>query len=150
MELGSLIARGSALQPLPASGDEVNTITGLYPDSGRKFLGEAAREEEAREMSGNARYLHFACHGVLNDQFPLNSALALTIPAEPKEGQQNGLLQAWEIFEGVRTNADLVTMSGCETAVGKEAGPEGLISLTRAFQYAGARSVLAFALGCVR
>jgi CHAT domain-containing protein len=74
---------------------------------------------------------------------PLNSALALTLPESPAPGRDNGLLQAWEIFEQVRLDADLVTLSACETALGQEMGGEGLVGLARAFQYAGARSVLA-------
>jgi CHAT domain-containing protein len=74
---------------------------------------------------------------------PLNSALALTIREDPGEGQDNGLLQAWEIFERMRLDAELVTLSACDSALGREAGGEGLVGLTRAFQYAGARSVVA-------
>jgi CHAT domain-containing protein len=85
--------------------------------------------------------VHFATHGLLDDRFPLNSALALTIPDRSDEGE-NGLLQAWEIFEQVRLDADLVTLSACETALGAEASGEGLLGLTRAFHYAGATSVL--------
>jgi CHAT domain-containing protein len=85
----------------------------------------------------------WACHGLLDERFPLNSALALTLPESQAEGQDNGLLQAWEIFESVRLDADLVTLSACDTALGKEMGGEGLVGVTRAFQFAGARSVLA-------
>jgi CHAT domain-containing protein len=74
---------------------------------------------------------------------PLNSALALTVPEDAVDGQDNGLLQAWEIVDSVRLDVDLVTLSACNTALGKEMGGEGLLGLTRAFQYAGARSVLA-------
>src|SRR5262249_37697367 len=84
-----------------------------------------------------------ACHGLIDERFPLNSALALTVPERPAAGQDNGLLQAWEIFESVRLDAELVTLSACDTALGREMGGEGLLGLTRAFQYAGARSVLA-------
>jgi CHAT domain-containing protein len=89
------------------------------------------------------RYIHFAVHGLLDDQFPLNSALVLTVPEKTIEGQDNGLLQAWEIFEQVRIDADLVTLSACNTGIGQELNGEGLIGLTRAFQYAGAHSILA-------
>src|SRR4051794_3897789 len=57
--------------------------------------------------------------------------------------QDNGLLQAWEIFECMHLDADLVILSACDTALGKEMRGEGLVGLTRAFQYAGARTVLA-------
>jgi CHAT domain-containing protein len=59
------------------------------------------------------------------------------------QGRDNGLLQAWEIFEQIRINADLVTLSACKTGLGQEFNGEGLLGLTRAFQYAGARAVLA-------
>src|SRR5262249_39496459 len=58
-------------------------------------------------------------------------------------GRENGLLQAWEIFEQLRIDADLVSLSACKTALGQELAGEGLVGLTRAFQYAGAHSVLA-------
>ena len=106
-------------------------------------MGDAATEERAKSVAPDTKYLHFATHGLLDERFPLNSGLALTIPAEMKEGQDNGILQAWEIFERVRIDADLVVLSACETGLGKEMGGEGLVGLTRAFEYAGARSVLA-------
>jgi CHAT domain-containing protein/Tfp pilus assembly protein PilF len=133
--------RGSTFQSLPFSRDEVKAIAALYPRA-QVYLGQDATEEKAKTLGPGSRLIHFACHGVLDERFPLNSALALTIPEHPGEGQDNGLLQAWEIFESVRLDADLVTLSACDSALGQEMGGEGLLGLTRAFQYAGARSVL--------
>ena len=136
-------ASGYALEPLPASRKEVEGIARLFAGRAASYVGEQATEERAKAIGKDVRYLHFASHGLLDERFPLNSALALTIPERPAEGQANGLLQAWEIFEQMRIDADLVTLSACETGLGKELGGEGLMGLTRAFQYAGARSVLA-------
>jgi CHAT domain-containing protein len=121
----------------------VSAIAELFRPDSDIYLDERATEERAKEVAGGTRYLHFASHGLLDERFPLNSGLALTIPDAMVEGQDNGILQAWEIFERVRIDADLVVLSACETGLGKEMGGEGLIGLTRAFQYAGARSVLA-------
>jgi CHAT domain-containing protein len=136
------VHRGARLEPLPATRREVESIAKLYSPGTVKYLGEDATEEQAKSLGKDVPLIHFACHAYVNERFPLDSALVLTIPEKPGEGQENGLLQAWEIFEKVHIDADLVTLSACETGLGKEIGGEGLIGLTRAFQYAGARSVL--------
>jgi CHAT domain-containing protein/Tfp pilus assembly protein PilF len=137
------LSRGRVCDPLPASRLEVNDIGGLFPEHVRLHLGNDATEEEAKATGRDVRYLHFATHGILDERFPLDSAIVLTPPEKLEEGKENGLLQAWEIFEQVRLDADLVVLSACESGLGKEMGGEGLIGLTRAFQYAGARSVMA-------
>jgi CHAT domain-containing protein/Tfp pilus assembly protein PilF len=139
----SMLTRGYRLAALPATKREVTAIAALYKGSAETYLGDAATEERAKTAGTSARYLHFASHGLLDERFPLNSGLALTIPEAPQQGQDNGILQAWEIFERLRLNADLVVLSACETGLGAEMGGEGLVGLTRAFHYAGARSVLA-------
>jgi CHAT domain-containing protein len=56
------------------------------------------------------------------------------VPSPPPDGQpgrDNGLLQAWEIFERVRIDADLVTLSACITGMGGEMCGEGILGLTR-------------------
>jgi CHAT domain-containing protein/Tfp pilus assembly protein PilF len=130
--------------PLPGTRREVQEIARLFPESSaRIFLGQNATEETAKKLGREPHIIHFAVHGHLDDRFPWNSALALSIPENPPEGHENGLLQVWEILEGVRFDADLVVLSACETGLGEEQGGEGLLGLTRAFQYAGARTVLA-------
>ncbi|MEM7586069.1 MAG: tetratricopeptide repeat protein [Acidobacteriota bacterium] len=145
---GSPAVRGgdgsyAGLAPLAASRDEVQQIGRLYGDAARLLLGPEATEGRAKAVARDARVLHFAAHVVIDELFPLDSGVALSLPAGDARGRDNGLLQAWEIFEEMRLDADLVTLSACESALGKEIAGEGLMGLTRAFQYAGARSVVA-------
>jgi CHAT domain-containing protein/tetratricopeptide (TPR) repeat protein len=141
-EVREAVRRGLDLKRLPLSGREVKSIAALFPKA-QVYLGREATEEKAKSLGPESNLVHFACHGLLDERFPLNSALALTLPERKAEGRDNGLLQAWEIFESVRLDADLVTLSACDTALGREMAGEGLVGLTRAFQYAGARSVVA-------
>jgi CHAT domain-containing protein len=141
--LRAVLRRGLALEPLPATRLEVEAISGLYGAQAATYLGKQASEEAAKSLPSGTSIVHFATHGLLDERFPLDSALALSIPEPWNEGQDNGLLQAWEVFEQLRLDAELVVLSACRSALGAEMGGEGLISLTRAFQYAGARSVIA-------
>jgi CHAT domain-containing protein len=136
------LGRGVKLDPLPGTREEIREIAELFAGA-EVYLGEEATEERAKQASPHADLLHFASHGLIDERFPLDSALALTIPVQLQEGRDNGLLQAWEIFENLRLDAHLVTLSACDTALGKEMGGEGILGLTRAFQFAGARSVVA-------
>lgn len=134
----SLRLRLRGLRSLPAAEDEVRSIQKHFGASSSAFIGAGATEHEAKALSSQAQYLHFAVHGLLNKSLPLSSALLLG------DGRtDDGLLHAWEIFESVRTNADLVTLSACETGLGKTVSGEGMIGLVRAFQYAGARNIVA-------
>jgi CHAT domain-containing protein len=141
--LRSAIGITSGLSPLPFSRREVETIRDLFPGHASIFVGAAATEEEAKRQARGARYLHFACHSVVDEDFPINSGLVLTVPAAPRDGEDDGILQAWEIIDKVRLSARLVTLSACETGLGKDEAGEGLVGLTRAFLYSGAQSVLA-------
>jgi CHAT domain-containing protein/tetratricopeptide (TPR) repeat protein len=135
--------RGLTFAPLPATRGEVQRIAARFPGSATVHLGSDATEERAKQLPPEARYVHFAVHGFVDARFPLNSALVMSQPAASANGRDNGLLQVWEVFEQMRLGADLVTLSACETALGQELGGEGLLGLTRAFHYAGARSVVA-------
>ncbi|HET8647555.1 MAG TPA: CHAT domain-containing protein, partial [Vicinamibacteria bacterium] len=143
---GSAAARALGrlrLQPLPATRGELEALRAVAPQGAQIWLGPEATEERAKAVDRRARIVHFAAHGFMDEALPLESGLALSIPAADADATENGILQAWEIFEGVRLDADLVTLSACQTALGKEVVGEGLLGLTWAFQYAGARRVLA-------
>ncbi len=146
VQVRGAVSRGlfDGLTPLPHSRREVIEIGGLFAEEAfETYLGNDATEERAKALGKDVRIVHFSVHGVADPLTPLDSFLALTVPDDPADGRDNGLLQAWEIFERVRLDADLVVLSGCQTAFGPQRGGEGLISLSRAFQYAGARTVAA-------
>jgi len=140
--LRSFIDRGFTMEPLPSTRAEVGEIRSLYASRAEVKIGPEATEEGVKDVSQATSVLHLACHGLLDEDVPLDSALVLTIPRKG-EDRDNGLLQAWEVFETLRIDADLVVLSACETGLGRELKGEGLVGLTRAFQYAGARSIVA-------
>jgi CHAT domain-containing protein len=87
------------------------------------------------------RIVHFATHGLLNSEHPELSGLVFSLV--DKNGKpQDGFLQLQDIYN-LNLPADLVVLSACETALGKEINGEGLIGLTRGFMYAGASRVVA-------
>jgi len=130
------------LPPLPGSRREVDALRRLYGARASTLLDDQASETRVRQAMADADIVHVAVHGLVNAAFPLDSALAFSTPA-PGAAGDNGLLQAWEIFEQVRLRARLVVLSACDTAGSRESGGEGLLGLTRAFQFAGAPAVVA-------
>lgn len=90
---------------------------------------------------GQYRILHLATHGLLNSAHPELSGIVLSLV--DRQGQpQNGFLRLNEVYN-LKLSADLVVLSACQTALGKEIRGEGLVGLTRGFMYAGAPRVLA-------
>ena len=133
--------RGASLARLPYSKLEVEAISRLFPDSSEIHVDEDATEARLKATANRARFVHIASHGVLDAGSPSDSYLLLAM--NERASADNGLLQVWEILSQLSLNAELVTLSACDTALGQQAGGEGLMSLTRAFQFAGARAVMA-------
>ena len=103
------------------------------------WLRDQATETAYRSQAGQFDIVHFATHGVASDAQPLYSTLVLA----PRTGSgDDGFLQAYEVLR-TPLRADLVVLSGCETARGGADWGLGLTGLVAAFQQAGARSVLA-------
>ena len=134
----SPVTRGSGLGQLPMSRDEVQHISGLFPTGRRKMLigKESTEAAVKREALYHYRRLHFATHSLIDEQHPLRSAVVLT-----SGGGEDGLLDVREISE-LDLDCDLVVVSACQTGRGKLLSGEGVIGLSRAFLYAGARSVI--------
>jgi CHAT domain-containing protein len=112
--------RGLQLAPLPATRREVENLRALFDDTATVHLGPAATEEAVLAVGSEPNIIHFAVHGFVDERFPLESCLAFSIPTEVEKDGEDGLLQAWEVFEQLRIDADLVTLSACQTGLGKD------------------------------
>ncbi|MGA2073481.1 MAG: CHAT domain-containing protein [Terriglobia bacterium] len=125
--------------PLPYAREEVTSIASLAGPNSVVLSGQAATEEKLKsEPLGGFEVLHFAVHGFASTAEPERSALVLRTDPHSKE---DGLWQAREIRRE-SLHAELVTLSGCDTGVGKTEGEEGTANLVRAFLLAGARNVV--------
>ncbi|MEM7051984.1 MAG: CHAT domain-containing protein, partial [Acidobacteriota bacterium] len=129
---------GRPRPPLPAARREARGLARRFPGT-TVLTGRHASEPAAKALPTTANWLHFACHARIDHRFPLDSYLALA----PGRNGDNGLLQAWEVFEEMRLESDLVVLSACDSGGGRAVDGDGTIGLTRAFHFAGARSVLA-------
>ncbi|MGA7847936.1 MAG: CHAT domain-containing protein [Terriglobales bacterium] len=139
-----LLPEGSHPRRLPATAGEAQEIAKLYGTTA--LLGENATEAEVRKRIEKADVIHLATHGMLQTALPMSSGVLLTPPAkQPAIGEtdDDGVLQAWEIFGQLKLRAELVVLSACQTARGQIVRGEGVVGLTRALEYAGARSVVA-------
>jgi CHAT domain-containing protein len=120
--------------------DAIATL--VAKEQGLKAIDFAASKSTAMSTDlTQYRILHFATHGLLNSQHPELSGVVLSLVSEQGE-PQDGFLRLHEIYN-LKLNADLVVLSACQTALGKDVKGEGLVGLTRGFMYAGAARVMA-------
>lgn len=143
-QLDSAMRGSSTLSPLPGARSEVLALANQHPRSTLTLIGADATEVRVRAEMPAAGLVHFAVHALINPQRPLESALLLRpgAVAVPGESAGDGLLQAFEVFEDVHLQGDLVVLSACDTGLGKDYAGEGIIGFTRAFQFAGASAVM--------
>lgn len=102
------------------------------------FIEDEATEDRFKKEAGYFSNIYLSTHAIIYESQPMYSLIAFAQNADPSE---DGFLHTYEVFN-LRLNADLVTLSACETGLGKLSRGEGLIGLTRAFLYAGAQSVV--------
>ncbi|MCB9298516.1 MAG: tetratricopeptide repeat protein [Lewinellaceae bacterium] len=129
------LALRDSLGPLPASGEEVAAVAELL--NGQAWYGMEASLEKFRSEAGGYRVLHLSTHGKADDRLGDYAYLAFAVPGQPEAFDK---LYARMIYN-FSLNADMVVLSACETGIGPLQRGEGIISLSRAFAYAGARSV---------
>jgi CHAT domain-containing protein/tetratricopeptide (TPR) repeat protein len=134
---------GFSIPRLPFTRREAAAILAAAPgEAGFQALDfRASRETATSAELAQYRVVHFATHGLLNGEHPELSGVVLSLVDE--RGQpQDGFLRLHEIYN-LNLPAELVVLSACQTALGKEVRGEGLVGLTRGFMYAGSPRVVA-------
>jgi CHAT domain-containing protein/tetratricopeptide (TPR) repeat protein len=148
-----LALRGGNWDDLPGTRAEVSQIAKLFGNQTKTLVDSDASEQSLDDLRKNGdlsqyRYLHLATHGQANDVRSFESVLILAqdkLPKDPlpRAGEPfiNGQLSANEVLEFWDLNAELVTLSACETALGRKGGGDGLLGFAQAFLKAGSRAV---------
>jgi hypothetical protein len=145
--------RGGEWKDLPGTRIELAQLLQVFRDRTTVLADSDASEQRLEDLrtSGKLkdyRILHFATHGEANNERAFESVLILAqdrLPKDPpRAGEKfiDGKLSAREVLETWQLDADLVTLSACETALGRAGGGDGLLGFVQAFLTAGSRGVL--------
>lgn len=141
-KVGSILALGNPdlgnpKYDLQFAEKEARSVSSIFPGSATLLRKEASKENLKKYASG-FRYLHFASHGVFYAENPMGSALMLAGNSITDESHR---LTVSELYS-MRLNADLVTLSACQTGLGAVSSGDDVLGLLRGFLYAGANNVV--------
>jgi CHAT domain-containing protein/Tfp pilus assembly protein PilF len=127
---------------LPLTGELGQSLKKAAPDKTDLYEGFKAKKSTLleKDLTGY-RSVVFATHGYFGKDLPgiQEPVLVLTLVDQPKD--QDGFLRLSEVM-GLKINADIVALTACQTGLGRHISGEGTMGMGRAFQYAGAKSVL--------
>jgi CHAT domain-containing protein len=126
---------GNSTYDLPGAQYEAITIAKDQPKS-KLLLRSQATETAVKRFGQQFRYIHFATHGTFDAEKPLSSGLLMAGDVE-----NDGTLTVGELYD-LHLPVDLVTLSACETALGKVANGDDVVGFTRGFLYAGVSSIV--------
>ena len=123
---------------------EALAIASLVPEARRNIVldFEVNYDAVTNTQLSEYQFVHFATHGVLDPQEPELSGILLSLVDKEGRPQENGILRLGDVYN-LNLPVELVSLSACDTALGKRVKGEGLVGLTRGFMYAGAPRVLA-------
>jgi len=126
-------AHNNKLLPLPNNKREVDNL--LRHIGGKSFVNDEASLQNFNKESKNYNIIHLATHAIFNDDNPEYSFLAFS----SKKDNEN-LLYIKDLYN-LNLNANLITLSACESGIGDLKRGEGLMSLARGFYFSGAKSI---------
>ncbi|MEL6561814.1 MAG: CHAT domain-containing protein, partial [Bacteroidota bacterium] len=121
---------------LPGSRREIAAVAKII--DGNYYFGKEASEKNFKEQAEKYNILHLALHGEIDNQDPNNSKLYFTAS---KDSIEDDFLYTHELY-AMDLPSELTVLSACNTGAGKLAKGEGIMSLGRAFQYAGTKSLM--------
>lgn len=124
------------LYPIPGAREEAIETQRIF--HGKLLVDREASEENFKRFAGNYDLLHLSMHAIIDDTDPMFSKLAFTRGADSAE---DGLLNTYEIYN-LRLKCQLAVLSSCNTGKGKMLRGEGVMSLARAFIYAGCQGII--------
>ncbi len=127
---------GNPKYDLKSAQDEVEGIAKDFPRA-KVLIRKEATKTAFKTLGPQFSYIHFATHGRFDPDRPLHSGLLLA-----KDNQNGGFLSLGELYS-LRLHADLVTLSACDTGLGKIRNGDDVVGLTRGFFYAGSNTIVA-------
>jgi CHAT domain-containing protein len=125
-----ILAVGNPTKDLTEAATEATYVASLFGQSA--LVGDEATELEVMKRIAHSPLLHFATHGKLSEDAPLNSSILLA------DGEE---LTVYELM-GLDLKADLVVLSACNTGQGETTGGDDVLGLTRGLLAAGARAAV--------
>lgn len=125
----------SVYSSLPFIEEEVKNVQQL--NKGELYLNENATINHLENQLSASEILHIAVHGSFNEDNPGSSGLIFS--KQNEKDQRDNILSLAAIY-GLHTSAQFIYLSACFSGKGMLAASEGVMSLSRAFTYAGARS----------
>jgi CHAT domain-containing protein len=142
--IGPLVHGAALVTRLPFSRLEAQSILGLVPpEQGHAAFGfDATRDAAIGPGLRDYRIVHFAAHAIADHTHPELSGIVLSL-VHPSGAAQDGVLRLHDISDSVNLRADLVVLSACQTAVGRDVPGEGLMGLAQGFFAAGTTRVVA-------
>ena len=128
---------GNSKYELPYAEEEVKELGKLFKNS-KILIKDNASKENLLKFGNDYRYIHIASHGKFIEENPMESGLML---AGQSFIDSSDRLTVKDLYS-IKLNADLVTLSACETGLGKVASGDDVLGLVRGFMFAGAKNII--------